>query len=528
VRFTILWYDSLPETQYLNRAPDATVVEGTESCPGSFDHWTKGTSVQDLLTETRDRSPSRGGKMSADNGSLALSMLGLLIPLGLALVAAGGVPEKRAGSVALSSLAAMGLGGLAYLAVGFALQFGGVGLHYDLPGLEGLIWERPLFTASDLARVGSSGYFLQDAAATPAAYRLFLAQLPLVATATLIPLAALRGRTRGWVPFLGALLTGGLLYPLLAHWAWFDDWLAQLGQRLGLGHGYVDLAGAGVVHVLGGAVALAGLLAFRLQNERPSRTTLGPDSRQRPLPKMPRPQKYVPLPPTHQPLLAYVGAMLAFVGWTGLMLQWPPFGQPGLDPGLTILNLTLCTGAAGTLGMFYTWLVAGAPSPLMVARATVGGLVAVSAGAAFIPPWAAMATGAAVGLLIAPLHYLLTVALRLGDETAAISTHLIPGAWGVIVVGLLADGRFGAGWNAVGTLSYLGVPGQGVTGALAAPGFLPDWPGQLQAQLAGIGVLFVSGLIVAGALFALAAGFIAAWEGRHLPAEPETGADPRT
>lgn len=460
--------------------------------------------------------------MNADNTTLVLSMLGLLIPLGLALVAAGGVPEKRAGTVALSSLAAMGLGGLAYLAVGFALQFGGVGLHYDLPGLEGLVWERPLFTVSDLARVGSSGYFLQDAAATPAAYRLFLTQLPFVATVTFIPLAALRGRTRGWVPFLGAVLTGGLLYPVLAHWAWFDDWLAQLGQRLALGHGYVDLAGAGLVHVLGGAIALAGLLAFQLQNKRPLATTSGPDPRQRALPKMPRPQKYVPLPQTYQPLLAYIGAMLAFVGWTGLVLQWPPFGQPALEPSLTILNLALSAGAAGTLCMFYTWLVAGAPSPLMVARAAVGGLVAVSAGAAFIPPWAGIVAGAAVGLLIAPTHYLLTEVLRLGDETAAISTHLIPGIWGLAVAGLLADGRFGAGWNNVGVQSYLGVPGQGVTGALAAPGLLPDWPGQLQAQLAGGGFLFLSGLVIAGVLFALAAGFIAAWEGRHLPAESDS------
>lgn len=453
------------------------------------------------------------------------SVLGFLVPLGLALVAAGGVPERRAGSTALSALVAIGLGGFAYLAVGFAFQFGGVGLHYNLPGLEGLMWERPLLTTSNLARIGTYGYFLPGEASTPVVYALFLAQLPLVATAVLIPVAALRGRTPGWVMLSGALLAGGLLYPLLAHWAWFDDWLARLGQLVELGHGYVDLAGAGVVHVLGGAIALAGLLAFRLQSERRTATVSGPDPRQHPLPNMPRPQKYVPLPRTYQPLLAYVGAMLALLGWTGLALNQPLLSSPETVPSLVALNLALGASAAGALAALYTWLVAGSPSPLMVARAVVGGLVAVGAGAAFVPPWAAMAAGAAVGLLIAPIHFLITRVLRLGDETAAVSAHLLPGVWGLAVVGLLADGRFGAGWNNAGALDYLGVPGQGVTGALAAPGFVADWPGQLQAQLAGAGVIFLGGFLVAGALFALAAGFVAAWEGRHLPPESQPDAD---
>lgn len=447
--------------------------------------------------------------------ALILATVGLLVPLGLALVAAGGVPEKRAGATALSTLAALGLGGFAYLAIGFALQFGGVGLHYDLAGLEGLVWERPLLTTSNLARVGTYGYFLQDKANTPAVYALFMSQLPLVTTTVLIPVAALRGRTRGWVPLFGALLTGGLLYPVLAHWAWFDDWLAQLGSLMGLGHGYVDLAGAGVTHVLGGAVALAGLLAFRLQSERQTR----------PVSDLSRHQKYIPLPRTYQGVLAYAGAMLALLGWTGLALNPPQLSQPEIVPSLVILNLTLSAGAAGTLAMFYTWLVAGTPSPLMTARAVVGGLVAISAGAAFVAPWVAMASGAAVGLLIAPLHFLFTYVLRLGDETAAVSAHLLPGVWGLAVVGLLADGRLGAGWNNVGVLEYLSVPGQGVTGALAAPGLVADWPGQLQAQLAGAGAIFLGGFVVAGALFALAAGLIAAWEGRHLPDKSLQDAD---
>jgi Amt family ammonium transporter len=49
-----------------------------------------------------------------------------------------------------------------------------------------------------------------------------------------------------------------VLYPLFGNWAWGGGWLANLGTNFGLGHGYVDFAGSGVVHALGGMCALAG------------------------------------------------------------------------------------------------------------------------------------------------------------------------------------------------------------------------------------------------------------------------------
>ena len=68
------------------------------------------------------------------------------------------------------------------------------------------------------------------------------------------------------------------------------------------------------------------------------------------------------------------------------------------------------------------------------------------------------------------------------------------------MVGILADGGAGMGWQLVGTENFLGVAGQGVTGLLVARGFQPDFPGQLQAQMIGILAItlwgFLSGLIL--------------------------------
>ena len=52
-------------------------------------------------------------------------------------------------------------------------------------------------------------------------------------------------------------------YAIYGSWVWGGGWLAQLGQNFGLGHGAVDFAGSGVVHMCGGMIALAGGIVHR-------------------------------------------------------------------------------------------------------------------------------------------------------------------------------------------------------------------------------------------------------------------------
>ena len=53
-----------------------------------------------------------------------------------------------------------------------------------------------------------------------------------------------------------------VFYPLFGNWVWGGGWLANLGNTLGLGHGVVDFSGSGVVHMVGGMVALAGAIVL--------------------------------------------------------------------------------------------------------------------------------------------------------------------------------------------------------------------------------------------------------------------------
>ncbi|HSN74770.1 MAG TPA: hypothetical protein VL334_06705, partial [Anaerolineae bacterium] len=286
---------------------------------------------------------------------LLAASLAWLVPAGFALLAAAGAHESRAWQSALGGVAGAALGVALFYLVGFALAFGGVGLVLlDRPGYSGLVWEWTLLAGQWGTRwgmAGMSGWALTGPAATPAAYELFFAQLPWVATAAMIPLMALRGRTPALSSLLGGLLVGGLLYPLATNWVWGGGWLANLGANLNLGHGFVDFAGAGTVHLLAAGVGLAGLLT--MVSRRPRRLD---------------DEVAVSLPPVHLPLLASLGALLILVGSLGWSWANPLLDPATLLPSRGLVNIVLAATAGALAPLAYTWFVADQPDPLLAAR----------------------------------------------------------------------------------------------------------------------------------------------------------------
>ncbi|MBC7228105.1 MAG: hypothetical protein H5T61_12905 [Thermoflexales bacterium] len=403
-------------------------------------------------------------------------ILGYLLPVGFFLLMWGGMEPERARRAAIQGLVALALAAVSYFATGFAFHLGGAAVFSDRPGLGGLdsIWS-PLDRTRGLGWgvIGLKGFFLSRGADTPQALALFATYLPMAATAVLMPVMALFGRARsGWVTLLG-LLTGALLFPLAACWVWGGGWLASMGQTLARGHGTVDYAGSGAVYLLGGMIAWGAL------------TALG---------RQPPQEGPAEMPPAHFPLLANLGALLIAVGWLGWSLN-VPFHADGarLDTGRMAVNGLLALAGATLTSLFYCWLALGQGDPLMVARGAAGGLVAISAGAPFLPPWAALAVGGVAGLLVPPGVYLVDRVLRLADAPASVATAALPGLWGLLAVALFADGRWGQGWNGVGAEVYRTVIGQGVSGFLVAPGFLGDGPGQTVAQIVAVVALGLLG-----------------------------------
>ena len=440
--------------------------------------------------------PAHAASSTAPDASLLLALfssaLALLLPLGLTLLIAGGLEPEQARQATLTLLAAIGLALFSYWAIGFALQFGGIGLIDGRAGFNGLVWEWSALNESwgtGWGMAGLSGFGLLGAGATADAYLLFLSRLPWVITATLIPLLALRGRAPAPVTLVGGILSGGLLYPLTSNWSVGDGWLSNLGRNLGLGHGLVDFAGAGPVFLVGAATALAGILIF--------------------LPRRARrvPAEVVSLPPVHLPLLTITGAGLVLVGAVGWALSNPLLDWTRLSAALPAVNVILAGAGGALLPIAYTWFATNHADPLMAARGLAAGTVSGLAVAGFVPPWAALALGASTGLLVPLFGYLVEEVLLLDDRTGSLSVFGLSALSGLLGLAFLADGRFGQGWNGIGAESYLGTAGQGVSGLWTAAGFQADWPGQLQAQLAGVAAealfSFLLATLTFGALAAL-------------------------
>ncbi len=163
-------------------------------------------------------------------------------------------------------------------------------------------------------------------------------------------------------------------------------------------------------------------------------------------------------------MLPYVllGCMLALVGWIAfncagemLWLQTEP-----IQLVVTAINTLLA--AAGALGatLVVTWVRFGKPDASLCANGWLAGLVTSSAGAAVMPPAAALFTGIVMGIATPLLVEFLELALSLDDPSGAITVHFVGGLWGLFTAGVFAPqkGQFLAQLVGIATLLGLFFP----------------------------------------------------------------------
>jgi Amt family ammonium transporter len=286
----------------------------------------------------------------------------------------------------------------------------------------------------------------------PADLALFFFFLMYMDTAATIPTGAMAERWR-FLPFVVfGLFMSMVLYPVFAQWVWGRGWLANLGLWLNLGHGVVDFAGSSVVHMVGGGAALVGawLLGPRFGKFRP-------DGRPNPL-------------PAHNVPMYMTGTLILTFGWFGFNTG-AALATGGDVCARVAVNTVLATAAGAFAAMSYTWVLYRKPDASFLCNGALAGLVAVTAGCAYIAPFAAVLIGAAAGVLVIYSALFLERVAKIDDPVGAVSVHGVGGAWGVLAVGLFADGTQGAGLNGV---------------AAPVAGLLYGDGGQLLAQAVGL------------------------------------------
>jgi Amt family ammonium transporter len=173
--------------------------------------------------------------------------------------------------------------------------------------------------------------------------------------------------------------------------------------------------------------------------------------------------------PGHNVPMAIVGVIILVFGWFGFNSCST---LSGWDLRFSVVAVnTLLAACAGCLAaMFYMWKKVGKPDPSMTANGMLAGLVAITAPCAFVPAWSALLIGAIAGMLVCAGVFLLE-RFRIDDPVGAVAVHGFNGLWGVLALGLFADGTYGAGLNGVeGTVKglFFGDPGQFAAQALGA------------------------------------------------------------
>jgi Amt family ammonium transporter len=342
-----------------------------------------------LATGAMAQEVSVGEVASAVNSVwiVVAAILVMFMQAGFALVEAGFTRAKNAGNIIMKNVMDFSLGSLTYWAFGFALAYGG-------SSIGGFLAYGDLFFFDDQSRAGE-----------------WFFQVVFAATAATIISGAVAGRVKFTSYLIYTPFVTGLIYPVVTHWVWGGGWLSEIG--------FLDFAGSGVVHMLGGVAALAGVLI------------VGPRIGKYDEEGTPRSI------PGHSVTLGALGVFILWFGWYGFNAgsTLAAVGQDIATPAVT----TTLAASAGALGaMFTAWIITGKPDVGFTLNGVLAGLVGVTAGTASLSFGGSILVGLIAGVIMV-FSVMALEKVGIDDPVGAISVHGTAGLWGLIAVGLLTS-----------------------------------------------------------------------------------------
>lgn len=387
---------------------------------------------------------------------LVTAMLVFFMNAGFCMLETGFCRQKNAVNVLAKNLIVFALSTIAFWVLGFGLMFGKDAGGFI--GSEGLFFLTGADNSPATGDAYAGAYRALNWTGVPLLAKFFF-QLVFAGTAATIVSGAVAERVK-FIDFLiFSLLLIGIAYPITGHWIWGGGWLSKAG--------FWDFAGSTVVHAVGGWAALMGaaILGPRLGKYNSDGS----------------PNAF----PGHNMGIATLGCLILWLGWFG----FNPGSTMGVGDGSLIAHIATTTNTAAAFGgvaaTITAWLLLGKPDLSMIINGILAGLVAITAGSAFVSVPAAAVIGAIGGVLVV---YAVGFFDRIGidDPVGAISVHLVNGVWGTVAVGLFA----------VGPASALKLYGEGLgpTAGLFTGGDISQFVTQLLGTLAvgGITVLLTT------------------------------------
>ncbi len=333
---------------------------------------------------------------AADIGNLTTMVAAFLVffmQAGFAFLGAGLIRSKNVTNYMTKSFMDFAIASLSFWAFGFAIMTG--------------------TSAAGIA--GTTNFFLVDGANDWQVYVDWMFQMVFAGTAATIVAGAVAERTKTQAYLAYSFMIGAIIYPLYGHWVWGGGWLGSL-DVIGL-PAAADYAGSGVVHAVGGFIALAGAAVVG-----PRIGKFNADGSPNQL-------------PGHNVPFVIIGTFILFFGWFGFNIGG------GGSIGLNAIN-TLLAGASGAVVALYITIVrTGQADILMACNGALAGLVGVTAPVAFIDPWAAVVIGAIAAPIMMGSIWAMENILKIDDPVSAISVHGTCGLWGLLAIGIFANGN---------------------------------------------------------------------------------------
>ncbi len=363
---------------------------------------------------------------------LITGYLVMFMQAGFPLAETGFCRAKSAAHTMAMNFFVYAIGMLGFWICGYALMFGGVGGIAALGNGTSVLDKMVSLTlgGKTFDLFGFKGFFLSGSTYDVAVFSFFLFQMVFMDTAATIPTGAMAERWKLQSFVLASFVMSMLIYPIYGAWMWGGGWLADLGANFGLGHGAVDFAGSSVVHMVGGVAGLAGAinLGARIGKYKSDGTPVAM--------------------PGHNIPMALLGVFILAFGWFGFN-PGSTFAGTDLRIGVIATNTMLASAAGAFSAMLLAWAKFGKPDPALAANGMLAGLVAITCPCAFVSSVGAVIIGLIAGMILVWAVTFIERTLKIDDPVGAIAVHGVNGAWGMIALGLLADGTYGDGWNAV-------------------------------------------------------------------------------
>ena len=377
--------------------------------------------------------------------TMVAAFLVFFMQAGFAFLGAGLIRAKSTVNYMTKSFMDFAIASLSFWAFGFAIMMG--------------------TSAAGIA--GTDNFFLLSGGDDWQVYVDWMFQMVFAGTAATIVAGAVAERTKTQAYFAYSFLIGAIIYPLYGHWVWNGEgWLAMMGAA--------DYAGSGVVHAVGGFVALAGAAVVGPRIGKYNSDGSPNDLR------------------GHNVPFVIIGTFILFFGWFGFNING------GGSIGLNAIN-TLLAGATGAVVALYAQLIrTGKADILMSCNGALAGLVGITAPVAYVDPWAAVVIGALAAPIMMVSVAVIERVLKVDDPVGAVSVHGVSGLWGLLAVAIFASGN------------------NGVTGLVGGDA------GLIVPQLVSMGVVLVWALATGFAMFFLLKFTMGV---RLTPEEEEMGVD---